>query len=223
MKKLNISIDDLIHEKVDDFKLGIIHYKNIVVNESPQMLKGRLRLFQESIYFDLENKNVSDIDGIAEWRSIFKKVGTDPNRYRSSIESMYRRIKKQNFIETIHSAADINNFFSLQYQIPIGIYDLAHLSGAISIRIGIESDHYQGLNGRDMNMNQKLLTLDAHGPFGSPIVDSTRSAVTFDTTDALQIVYLRPSILTDENTKLLDSLQKMFIQIHGGSAEFYII
>lgn len=220
---MNITINNDIREKVNDFKIGIIHYKNIVVGESPQMLKGRLRLFQESIYFDLETKQVSDISGIKEWREIFKKIGTDPSRYRSSVEALYRRIQKQNFLSTIHSAADVNNFFSLEYQIPIGIYDVDKISGSISIRIGKEADQYQALNGRDMNMSQKLLSCDEHGPFGSPIVDSTRTAVTTNTKNALQIVYLRPSISIEENMKLLDSLQKMFVQIHGGDSKFTII
>ena len=34
-----------------------------------------------------------------------------------------RRIAKQNYLKPFHLAVDLNNFFSLQYEIPIGIYD----------------------------------------------------------------------------------------------------
>ncbi len=44
------------------------------------------------------------------------------------------------------------------------------------------------------------------GPFGSPYVDSTRTAVTHATTSAIQIVYLSPSIGKEDAERLLASL-----------------
>ncbi|WP_442598946.1 B3/B4 domain-containing protein [Neobacillus sp. D3-1R] len=220
---MEIKISPEIKTLIPDFKLGIIQYKNIVVSESPQMLKGRLRLFQESIFFDLEDKNVSDLVGINEWRQIFKKTGKDPNRYRPSVEALYRRIKKQNYIESVQSAIDINNFFSLQYQIPIGVYDTKQISGNVTIRIGNENEEYLGLNGRKNSVHQLIVSSDEEGSFGSPFVDSARTPVTEETTSALQIVYLRPSLHIDECSKLTESLMNMFIQIHGGEGNFEII
>ena len=88
------------------------------------MLKGRLQLFQEQLFFEMEEKKVTEFDGIKEWRALWKKFGADPNRYRHSAEALYRRIAKQNYITPMHSAVDLNNFFSMQYEIPMGIYDL---------------------------------------------------------------------------------------------------
>lgn len=212
-----------VKEKVPDLKVGIIEYQSIVVSDSPQMLKGRLQLFQESIFFDLETRQLSDIEGLVEWKKTFKQIGTDPNRYRPSVEALYRRIKKQNYIPSIHSAADINNFFSLQYEVPIGIYDLSKIEGEIELRIGSEDDEYTGINGRIIHMDKKLLTSDKIGAFGSPYVDSERTAVTKDTRDAVQIVYFRPSMTFSESEQLLHSLKEMFIQIHGGTAQASII
>lgn len=187
------------------------------------MLKGRLQLFQESIFFDLEEKNVSDLKGIKEWRTVFKRTGKDPNRYRHSAESLYRRVKNQQFLQTINSAIDLNNFFSLQYEIPIGIYDLKALSGDVKIRLGNEGEEYRGLNGRINNIHNLIITEDDNGPFGSPFVDSERSSVSNATKNAIQIVYLRPSMTTDEAEKMVQSLLNMFIQIHGGEAKFEIM
>ena len=128
----------------------------MIVEESPQMLKGRLQLFQESLFFDLEDKNINDIEEIKEWRSIFKQLGKNPSRYRHSAESLYRRIQKENFLPSMNSAADINNFFSLQYRIPIGIYDLEKISGPVELRVGRADDQYEGLNGR-MNQMENFL------------------------------------------------------------------
>jgi DNA/RNA-binding domain of Phe-tRNA-synthetase-like protein len=223
VESLEITISPEIMSLVPGFKMGVITYKDIEVGSSPQMLKGRLQLFQESLFFDLEEKQLSDLKGISEWRSIFKKTGKDPNRYRHSAEALYRRVKKQNYIQSINSATDLNNFLSLKYEIPLGIYDLSQLSGDIMIRMGTEEEVYEGLNGRSNSLHQLIISSDEKGGFGSPYVDSVRSAVTEATRDALHLIYLRPSITVDEGQLLTQSVMNMFTQIHGGVGECRVI
>jgi DNA/RNA-binding domain of Phe-tRNA-synthetase-like protein len=220
---LEIKLSQEIIEEMPTFKVGIIEYNNINVGESPQMIKGRLQLFQESIYFDLENKNIPELAGIQEWRTIFKRYGKDPNRYRPSVEALYRRVQKQNYLSSVQSAIDINNFFSLQYQVPIGIYDLDNLNGPVRIRLGTEGEEYTGLNGRINSLHHLIVSSDIMGPFGSPFVDSDRAPVTFATKNALQIIYLRPSTDVENSKRLTESLMNMFTQIHGGDAFFQIV
>ncbi len=223
VESLEITISPELMSLVPGFKIGVITYKDIEVGSSPQMLKGRLQLFQESLFFDLEEKQLSDLKGISEWRSIFKKTGKDPNRYRHSAEALYRRVKKQNYIQSINSATDLNNFLSLKYEIPLGIYDLSQLSGDIIIRMGTEEEVYEGLNGRSNSLHQLIISSDEKGGFGSPYVDSVRSAVTEATRDALHLIYLRPSITVDEGQLLTQSVMNMFTQIHGGVGECRVI
>lgn len=208
-----------IFEYIPDFKIGFIEYHDITVGESPQMLKGRLQLFQESLYFELEDKKAADFPGIKEWRQVFKKTGKDPNRYRHSAEALYRRVQKQNYLSSVHSGTDLNNFFSLQYQIPIGIYDRDTIQGdTITIRLGTDNEEYRGLNGRDNSLHRLILSTDEKGPFGSPFVDSERTAVTEKTKQAVQLVYLQPSMSVEQAEKLISSLADMFTQVSGGSS-----
>lgn len=220
---MEINVSPNLCSMIPNFKLGIIHYDQINVGDSPQMVKGRLQLFQESIFFDLENKNVTELSGIQEWRQIFKTIGKDPNRYRHSAEALFRRVKKQNYLSSVNSAIDINNFFSLEYQVPIGIYDKANISGDITIRIGSEGEDYLGLNGRSNSLSNLIVAADCLGAFGSPYVDSERTAVTHATERALQIIYLAPSFTNDQAEKLTASLMRMFIQVHGGEASYQIV
>lgn len=223
VKGLEVQIDSILRDKILNFKAGIIFYNNIVIGDSPQMVKGRLQLFQESIFFDLQDKELSDISGITEWRQTFKATGTNPSRYRPSVEALYRRIHKQNYIQPIHSAIDLNNFFSLQYEVPIGIYNLDQIEGDVTLKIGAETDQYDGLNGRSNSMKGMITSADNNGPFGSPFVDSERTKVTETTTSALQIIYLKPSTSLEEADKLTQSLMKMFLQVHGGDGVYTII
>ncbi|HEX7063521.1 MAG TPA: phenylalanine--tRNA ligase beta subunit-related protein [Bacillales bacterium] len=216
---MSVIISPEIQKKIPDFKIGVIVYHDIVVNESPQMLRGRLDYFQEELAVRLEDKSYADIPGLDEWRKTFKTLGTDPSRYRPSAEALYRRVKKGNKLPGIHSAADLNNYFSLKYEIPLGIYDRDQLDGPIEIRVGTESDRYEGINGREMNMTGKPLSADQTGAFGSPIVDSKRTMTTENTKNALQLVYLKPSMNKEEAGHLLQDVGQSFEQIHGGTHE----
>ena len=219
---MEIQISQKIKQLVNDFQLGVVHYQNIQVSESPQMLKGRLRLFQESLYFDYADKKITEIPAINEWRKLFKTFGTDPSRYRPSSEALYRRVQKQQYLDYVNSAVDLNNFLSLQYRIPLGIYDVKQIKGNVSIEIGTDQATYLAINGRDVSMAKKLVSVDENGPFGSPYVDSKRTAVSTSTTDALHLVYLQPSQAKEDAAQLLQALAKMFTQIHGGEATFDI-
>lgn len=220
---LNISLDKALFQTNDQFKIGIIHYTKIVVSESPQMIKGRTQLYQENLYLELQENPVTQREGIAEWRAVWKSFGADPNRYRHSAESLMRRISKQNYLTPFHSAVDLNNFFSLLYEIPIGIYDMEKLVGDIEISLGHEETGYEGLNGRYNSLNKILYSKDQVGAFGSPFVDSQRTAVTEETTEAIQIFYLRPSIDESECQQLLATAGKMFTQVNGGDFKSYLL
>jgi DNA/RNA-binding domain of Phe-tRNA-synthetase-like protein len=220
---LEITISTNLKDQIPHFKAGIITYSNIEVGPSPQMLKGRLQLFQESLFFDLQEKEFTDFKGIKEWREIFKTVGTNPSRYRPSAEALYRRIKKQNYIPSVHSAIDLNNFFSLRFEIPIGIYDKKNLSGDVTIKIGEANDEYMGLNGRINSLQHMIASFDQTGPFGSPFVDSERTKVTENTKHALQVIYFSSSTPIEEANKQTKSLMDMFLQIHGGEGHYTIL
>ncbi|WP_223700957.1 B3/B4 domain-containing protein [Sutcliffiella deserti] len=216
-------VEQTVKNYISNFKFGIIFYEDITISDSPQMLKGRIRLFQESLHIDLENKEIKDITGVTEWRSVFKQFGTDPTRYRPSVEALFRRLKKGQFLDPFNSAVDLNNFFSLKYEIPLGIYDLEKLQGSLSFSIGEDQSVYDGLNGREISMKNMLHTADHLGPFGSPFVDSRRTAVSETTKSALHVVYFKPSMEITECKEMLEAISKMFVQVHGGTTKTQII
>lgn len=220
---MKASIDPHIKEILPDFKIGIIHYNNITVSDSPQMLKGRLQLFQEQLYFDLDEKELTDFPGLLEWKLAWKALGADPNRYRHSAEALFRRIKKQNYLKPVHSGVDMNNFLSLQYEIPLGLYDQDKIDGDVEITLGTDQDQYEGINNRINTLANIIVAKDQSGAFGSPYVDSIRTAVTEETKNALHIFYLRPSMNRDTALELLTAASNMFTGINGGDAEFYIL
>ncbi|WP_100334004.1 B3/B4 domain-containing protein [Bacillus alkalisoli] len=220
---MQFNINSSIKNILPDFKIGIIHYEDITISDSPQMLKGRIRLFQESCHLDLLEQEVTSISGVQEWRKLFKQLGKDPNRYRPSVEALYRRLKKAQFLPSINSSVDLNNFFSLKYEIPFGIYDLNKIIGNVEFSIGTGNETYEGLNGNIVNLQNLIHSVDQVGPFGSPFIDSKRTPVTTETRQAIHVIYLKPSMNTSEARNMLNSIASMFQQVHGGTYEVSII
>ena len=220
---MNILIDSVTNSKIPHFKIGCIIYHNITVSDSPQSFKEKFRSLQKELFKHAQLKEIMDFSGIKEWRDTFKLAGTDASRYRHSAEALYRRIKKQSFLEPIHSAIDVNNFFSLLYECPLGIYDLNQIEGNITLSIGIDNDSYEGINGRINNMKNIILSKDETGAFGSPYVDSKRTMVTTETKNAIQFIYLRPSLTLEEAIEITATVMKEFLEIHGGQGQYEIL
>ncbi|GAA4710944.1 B3/4 domain-containing protein [Brevibacillus fulvus] len=213
---MQVNIAQDVTQLLPDASLGVIFYKDSHVTPSPKLLQGRINYFVELLRLEHDRTGISEITSIQNWRTAFKKVGIDPSRYRPSAESLIRRLLQGNPFFWINSAVDVNNFLSIYHALPYGIYDADKLHGPIVFRIGTSADHYIGLNGREMNMNGKLLLADATGAFGSPIVDSQRTAVTEETKNFMQIIYVPqvPSPPTSE--EIIGSTVQMFTEINGG-------
>ncbi|MGV3487201.1 MAG: B3/4 domain-containing protein [Tuberibacillus sp.] len=213
---MKLSISNDIKDAIPSFKLGLITYNDITVTDTPQWLQGRFQLLIEEWLLEKESFEIGSIPGVKEWRALFKTFGTDPSRYRPSQEALIRRLRKDRAFPSVHTAADVNNYFSVVHEVPMGIYDLDQLQGDLQLRIGTPDDTYIGINGRDMSMSNKFLTADESGAFGSPIVDSRRSMVTAETKSALQIIYLRPSVPLERCQEILEQISTAFVQFNGG-------
>ena len=220
---MQIHVNHQLFESAGDIKIGIIAYQDIVADTIPSMLIGRLQLFIEQLHTELESKPLNTYEGIVSWRKVFKQTGSDPSRYRPSVESLFRRVKKEAYTPSGNSAIALNNFFSLQYTCPLGIYNLSEIKGDVVFRIGTHEDIYEGLNGRVNKLDGIIGSFDETGPFGSPYVDSIRTSVNDSTSNALHVIYFHPEIDMDQAQKIMMAISKMFIQVHGGESAFHLL
>lgn len=213
---MKVQLDSSVSGRLPRFSLGILHYSGASVSDSPKMLQGRINYFVEALRLEHDLSRLTEIDGIREWRTAFKQAGIDPSRYRPSSEALLRRLLQGNPFFWINSAVDVNNFFSVLHALPFGIYDQNHLAGDLICRIGHSDDRYEGLNGREVHMEGKLLLADEKGAFGSPIVDSKRTCVTEKARDLLQVIFFHEHISPQKKEEIMGSVGRMFTEISGG-------
>ncbi|PIC98114.1 MULTISPECIES: B3/4 domain-containing protein [unclassified Sporosarcina] len=220
---MQLTIDSSIFTKIPDFKLGIIYYNKTIVSASPQMLKGRLQLFQEQLYFELLDKDFADFNGLAQWQSIWTTLGADPSTKPPALQLLLQQIKDRRYTSSFHSAEDLNTFFSLQYEIPTVIYDADKIAGDIMLSVGSAEDGYEGLNNQFNTFENILLLSDGYSPFGSPYVDSIRTAVTEETENIIQLLFIQPSLEQEKAKQLAEACGKMFTSINGGDYQSSVL
>ncbi|USG64709.1 phenylalanine--tRNA ligase beta subunit-related protein [Brevibacillus ruminantium] len=220
---MTVRISPELAEILPSFALGVLRYTDVTVSPSPKMLQGRINLFVESLRLEHELSRINEIEGVTQWRSGFKRLGIDPSRYRPSSEALLRRLLQGNPFFWINSAVDVNNFLSVLHALPYGIYDEAKLEGDVVCRLGQASDVYEGLNGRDVHMEGKLVLADELGAFGSPIVDSKRTPVEEGSTSLMQVIFFHEQLTPEQQQEILGSTARMFTEINGGEVRSSII
>ena len=134
------------------------------------------------------SRAVLDATQIAATRSAYKALGKDPARYRGSAEALLRRILAGKGLPQINAVVDVINMVSVESRLPIGLYDLARVSGDVVFRAGRAGETYKGIGKYDLNLEGLPVFSDALGPHGSPTSDSERTMVTDQTKRVLAIM-----------------------------------
>jgi DNA/RNA-binding domain of Phe-tRNA-synthetase-like protein len=128
----------------------------------------------------------ADVAGV---RTMYKRVGLDPTKTRPSSEALLRRVRKGDPLPRINSLVDVCNWCSLEFQLPYGLYDAAHVEGEVELRLGRDGESYPGIRKDDVHVGGRLTLADARGPFGNPTSDSARTMVTPATHSAIVVVF----------------------------------
>lgn len=126
---------------------------------------------------------------IAAVRTMYKRVGIDPTKRRPSSEALLRRVRKGEPLPRINAMVDVCNWCSLEFQLPYGLYDAAHIEGAVVLRLGRPGESYPGIRKDDVHVDGRITLADSRGPFGNPTSDSARTMVTTATINALVVVF----------------------------------
>ena len=121
-------------------------------------------------------------------RKAYKALGKDPARYRGSAEALLRRIVAGKGFPQINAVVDTINLVSVESRLPIGLYDLGHVTGEIVFRAGRAGETYKGIGKYDLNLEGLPVFADNAGPHGSATSDSERTMVTAVTKEVLAII-----------------------------------
>jgi DNA/RNA-binding domain of Phe-tRNA-synthetase-like protein len=148
-------------------------------------------------------------------RTMYKRVGLDPTKTRPSSEALLRRVRKGDSLPRINSMVDVCNWCSLEFQLPYGLYDAAHIDGDVELRIGRPGESYPGIRKDDVHVDGRIALADSIGPFGNPTSDSARTMVTTATTMAMLVVFAPREVDRARLDTVLNTTASRMIEFTG--------
>jgi DNA/RNA-binding domain of Phe-tRNA-synthetase-like protein len=184
---MNITIDAKLKAKCPRTALGCLTAR-VQPGASPVPLLGEMNQRELEIQELPFPRGVLESPQIVATRAAYKALGKDPSRYRGSAEALLRRMVAGKGFPQINSVVDVINLVSVESRLPVGLYDLAHVTGEIVFRAGLAGETYKGIGKYDLNLEGLPIFCDVAGPHGSPTSDSERTMVTEATKEVLAVI-----------------------------------
>jgi DNA/RNA-binding domain of Phe-tRNA-synthetase-like protein len=186
-RRMRVTIDEALKAKCPRTALGCVtgHV------EAPVSATALIEEMQARVAEVLklpEPRAVLESPQIIATRAAYKALGKDPARYRGSAEALLRRVIAGKGLPQINAVVDVINLVSVESRLPIGLYDLANVSGDIVFRAGRAGETYKGIGKYDLNLGGLPVFSDGLGPHGSPTSDSERTMVTSETKHVLAVI-----------------------------------
>src|SRR5216683_5892625 len=184
---MQITIDVGLMKKCPRTALGCVTAK-VEACASPDGLLQEMKARETEIQKLPFPRGVLASPQVEATRKAYKALGKDPSRYRGSAEALLRRVVAGKGLPQINAVVDAINLASVESRLPIGLYDLAHVSGDIVFRAGRATEMYKGIGKYDLNLEGMPVFCDDAGPHGSATSDSERTMVTAATMQVLAII-----------------------------------
>jgi DNA/RNA-binding domain of Phe-tRNA-synthetase-like protein len=89
----------------------------------------------------------SEFPEIQAWRRAFARMGLKPTQYRCAAESLLRRFRKEGALPRLHPLVDLCNAVSLAFAIPVAVFDVSKITGALEVRYAAGDEDYLTFSG----------------------------------------------------------------------------
>jgi DNA/RNA-binding domain of Phe-tRNA-synthetase-like protein len=177
---VEVSVNPEIRELFPEALYGIIccELQNSLFNSE---LWEEIKVIEEEIQQKYSLESIREQINISSTRASYKAFGGDPNRYRPSADSLYRRIVKGNGLYQISTLVDLINMISIKTGYSIGGFDLEKVQGNVRIGIGRKNEAYEGIGRGELNIEGIQVLRDEKGPIGTPTSDHVRTSVQLET------------------------------------------
>lgn len=186
---MEIKIDPELLRTYPAIRLGCLTYRVHVEDTNPLLWSFIEKTEVPRILKLPGSASITEMEGIRSSREAYKAFGRSPSHYRVSSESLIRRIRRGKGLYKVNTVVDANNLISIETALSVGSYDMARISGPVTLTLGKAGEGYEGIGKDFIDMENMLLVTDGLGPFGSTTSDSRRTMVTKETEEAVTLIY----------------------------------
>ncbi|WP_018703116.1 B3/B4 domain-containing protein [Anaeromusa acidaminophila] len=213
---MKIQIDKTIGERLPYCQLGYLILNGVSVKGTPPALSREITQLQAEMAERYQMNVLPQVPKIMAVRNMYKKLSVDPSRYRPASEALVRRVLQNRSLYFVNSAVDVNNFCSLKYLLPFGLYDLDKIAGDCVMYRIVGEGAYTNIAGHTIQAGHRPYLCDADDIFGNPSSDSRRTAVTLSTERLLCVIYADEEESKEELAAMLDFTAEMLMRYNGG-------
>lgn len=93
-------------------------------------------------------QNLADFGPVKKWREIYQQCGVKPKTFKSSLESLLRRVIQSDYKHII-PVVDLYNSISAKYMLSVGGYNLKNIRERLILRYGVSTDRFIPINGKE--------------------------------------------------------------------------
>src|SRR5260221_14457912 len=127
---MQIKIDAKLKAKCPRAALACVTAR-VQPDASPVLLLGEMNQRELEIQELPFPRGVLESPQVETVRKAYKSLGKDPARYRGSPEALLRRIVAGKGFPQINAVVYVMNLILVESRLPIGLYDLGHVTGVI--------------------------------------------------------------------------------------------
>ncbi|MDR7414884.1 MAG: phenylalanine--tRNA ligase beta subunit-related protein [Armatimonadota bacterium] len=179
----------LAPELAERVRLGVVHAEDLrTTREAPEVWAEAMGL-QQALRGKYAGRPPGEIEALRHARELYRLLGEDPTKNRPSSEALLRRVLRGDGLPRINLLVDVVNLCSLEFLLPIGLYDLDRVRGEVCVRLGGPGEAYESLGKGTFRAEGRLVVADEEGPMGGPTNDSLRTAITEGTRRCLAVIF----------------------------------
>ncbi|HXV77416.1 MAG TPA: phenylalanine--tRNA ligase beta subunit-related protein [Candidatus Polarisedimenticolaceae bacterium] len=175
-------------------RVGLVVAEPVSIRPAGAALAGLMRETERVMRERYAGRAPGEIEPLAAARELYRGFGIDPTKTRPSSEALLRRVLRGRELPSIVNAVDLSNVLSVEFLLPIGLYDAARIDGEVELRAGGPGESYAGIRKHEVHLDGRPVLVDRSGPFGNPTSDSLRTSVDGRTTSLWMTIFAPPSL-----------------------------
>ena len=212
MRTVTFKLDENEADALNGLDLGYVYFTGVTNSSVNPLVDEIIGEASRHIMEKFKDKDASQDPTLKGLRSFFSRLGIDPTKDRPSGEALIKRVLSGKGLYRVNAVVDINNAVSLLTGCPCGVYDAEKISGdTVTVTVGRPGQTHEGIGGKPVNGEGKILTADASGVFGGPVADSKRTCVKPVTKEVLMLIYapkpVEPELLNEGMSKAIRYMQ----------------
>jgi DNA/RNA-binding domain of Phe-tRNA-synthetase-like protein len=117
----------------------------LITSERPPALASHVRDREAAARAAFAGLELSQIPGVAAWRSAYRGFGVKRTSYRSSVERLVKRVLAGDALPAINGFVDLYNAVSLEHVLCLGADDLDGVTGDVAFRYSRPGDTFRDM------------------------------------------------------------------------------